>query len=370
MFVTRHSKARRSTNQEFQVARYLTQQDLDLLIHYLTYVRPFTDMLQRVCYGQNQGRHLLFSSAENPGKPWKVDMLTKALKRLTKEVCGVSFGVQIYCQLLIGVTEKHVNHISRPFNRYDDKSASADIAVAFAWQSGHRPLQRGTTYGINAAYPDSLQPALLRVYCWASKEWQGFLGISNCRGVHQDPYVGSVGLEDTAVTLKATSTSSLRDRRELQPRSSLYNPKKKAGDKIELPIQLSSRDSSPASPASWQLDNLDKLVDRSMSISPPRNSSSYLNWISQCSVKAREPTPAIHIPKGSGIDSLTSQSGRQRLAKRKASPYGPALASTVDKIRKIDHTIQASASHYVDYADDYSTAPLRWSSPLTEPITE
>lgn len=172
-------------------------------------------MLQRVCYSRNQGRHLLFSSAENPQKPWKVDILIKALKRLTKEVCEVSFGVQIYRQLSIAITEKHINHISRPFNRYDDKSANADIAVAFAWQSGHRPLQRGTTYGIDAAYPDSLQPALLRVYCWALKEWQGFLGIDDYKGVHQDPYIGSVGLEDAVVTINATSTSSLRDRREL-----------------------------------------------------------------------------------------------------------------------------------------------------------
>jgi len=93
MYVTRHSKARRVTNQEFQVARYLTQKDSNLLICYLTYVRPFTDMLQRVCYGRNQSRHLLFSSAESPENAWKVDILTKALKRLTKEVCGVGFGV-------------------------------------------------------------------------------------------------------------------------------------------------------------------------------------------------------------------------------------------------------------------------------------
>jgi len=30
------------------------------------------------------------------------------------------------------------------------------------------------TYGINAAYLDLLQPALLRVYEWASKEWHRF----------------------------------------------------------------------------------------------------------------------------------------------------------------------------------------------------
>jgi hypothetical protein len=36
-------------------------------------------------------------------------------------------------------------------------------------------MQRGTSYGIDAAYPDSLQPALLRVYRWVSCRWHEFL---------------------------------------------------------------------------------------------------------------------------------------------------------------------------------------------------
>ena len=75
----------------------------------------------------------------------------------------------------------------RPFNRCDDKSADADIEVAFAWQSGHRPNQRGTNYGIDAAYPDSLQPALLRVYQWASREWHCFLGLDHSSGASNEP---------------------------------------------------------------------------------------------------------------------------------------------------------------------------------------
>jgi hypothetical protein len=87
--------------------------------------------------------------------------------------------VQIYRQLSIAITEKHIKRISKPFNRYDDKSRAANIDVAFSWQSGHRPLQRGATYGVDAAFPDSLQPALLRVYEWASREWHEFLMIES-----------------------------------------------------------------------------------------------------------------------------------------------------------------------------------------------
>lgn len=83
--------------------------------------------------------------------------------------------MQVYRQLSIAVTEKHVKCISRPFDRNDDKSADAAIEVTYAWQSGHRPVQRGTTYGIDSAFPDSLQPALLEVYYWASTEWHKFI---------------------------------------------------------------------------------------------------------------------------------------------------------------------------------------------------
>jgi hypothetical protein len=47
--------------------------------------------------------------------------------------------------------------------------------VAFAWQSGHRPLQRATTYGFDGAFPSQLQPSLLRVYEYVSNRWYEFI---------------------------------------------------------------------------------------------------------------------------------------------------------------------------------------------------
>lgn len=91
------------------------------------------------------------------------------------KVLGVSFGVQVYRQLSIAITERHVRQISKPFDRYCDKGREKDLEVPFAWQSGHRPLLRGTIYGLDAAFPDSLQPSLLRIYEWASSEWHHFL---------------------------------------------------------------------------------------------------------------------------------------------------------------------------------------------------
>jgi hypothetical protein len=83
--------------------------------------------------------------------------------------------IRLYRQLSVCITEKHVKRLAKPFNRYDDQSEDADPNVVFAWQSGHRPLQRGLTYGLDGAFPVQLQPALLNLYEWASVEWHQFL---------------------------------------------------------------------------------------------------------------------------------------------------------------------------------------------------
>jgi len=58
--------------------------------------------------------------------------MSEATNKLTGEICGVQFGVQVYRQLSVAVTEKHVKSISPSFNRHDDKSVNADLDVVFA----------------------------------------------------------------------------------------------------------------------------------------------------------------------------------------------------------------------------------------------
>lgn len=70
-----------------------------------------------------------------------------------------------------------MREVYKPFNRFDDRSASANRNVVFAWQSGHCPLQRGMTYGLNGAFPTKLQPQLLELYEWASTRWHEFLHL-------------------------------------------------------------------------------------------------------------------------------------------------------------------------------------------------
>ncbi|KJZ69835.1 hypothetical protein HIM_10763 [Hirsutella minnesotensis 3608] len=182
VYVVRHHKAKRNTNREFVVARFLPAQVGHLLYKYLVYIRPFVDMLHREGReGLRTGRTgspLLFRSEAALGsKPWPTGRLTAVLKKATSEVWGVSINSRQFRQLCIGVTEKHVREIHEAFNRFDDTSEKADRNVVFAWQSGHRPLQRGTTYGLDGAYPNKLQPPLLELYQWASCKWHEFLHL-------------------------------------------------------------------------------------------------------------------------------------------------------------------------------------------------
>ncbi|RBA11859.1 hypothetical protein FPRO05_14175 [Fusarium proliferatum] len=109
------------------------------------------------------------------GKAWPTSRLTEILVKATSKIWNQAINVRLYRQLAIAITERHVREVHTPFNRYDDLSSVADRNAVFAWQSGHRPLQRETTYGLDGAYPFRLQPALLRAYEWASTRWHDFL---------------------------------------------------------------------------------------------------------------------------------------------------------------------------------------------------
>lgn len=174
ILISRHNKSRRMTNNEFLVVRYLPRGPSELFFLYLVYIRPFVALLQRVCLRQQPLGSLLFGDSES-GKPWKTDVLSKALQSSIPASLGFGWGTRVYRQISIAITEKYLKHVSQPFDRHKDRTSDADPDVGFAWQSGHRPLQRSTTYGIDGAFPDSLQPALLHIYERVSSEWHRWI---------------------------------------------------------------------------------------------------------------------------------------------------------------------------------------------------
>ncbi|KAJ3455480.1 hypothetical protein MRS44_016962 [Fusarium solani] len=146
--ITRHNKARLTTNREFQVARH------------------------------EPDRTLIFTPISR-STGWTTKVFTEELKRLSRDALGteMEIGVRLYRQLSIAITERHVRGALPTFNRFDDVTEAADPDVAFAWQSGHRPMQRHLIYGLDGAFPDKLQPSLLRLYARCSEKWHSFLMI-------------------------------------------------------------------------------------------------------------------------------------------------------------------------------------------------
>jgi hypothetical protein len=68
LYITKHSKARETTNQEFRVVRYLSAKDSVALAMYLIYIRPLADMIHRSCFGTKRDRKYTFLSVEDLDK--------------------------------------------------------------------------------------------------------------------------------------------------------------------------------------------------------------------------------------------------------------------------------------------------------------
>ncbi|EWZ28964.1 hypothetical protein FOZG_17402 [Fusarium oxysporum Fo47] len=178
--VTRSHKARLTTNNEFQVARFFSPVVSKLVYRFLVYIRPTAVATLRKCFHYNPSAVLLFTPLHRQAT-WTTKAFTDEIHRLSKSVPGIAFqmGARLYRQISITTTKRHVSRATAPFNRFNDISSSSYIGqdITFAWQSGHRPLQRQTTYGLNGTFPDQLQPALLNIYAGFSAKWHAFWWI-------------------------------------------------------------------------------------------------------------------------------------------------------------------------------------------------
>ncbi|KAL3595891.1 hypothetical protein FPOAC2_10261 [Fusarium poae] len=178
--ISRHHKARLATNNEFYVVRFFSNPVSRLIFQYLVYIRPVAISILRKCFHIEHTDALLFAPLSLLGLKstrWTVSTFTKELRRHCSAATGIppGIGVQMYRQISIAITERHVHDAAIRFNRFDDTTGAAGPEVAYAWQSGHRPMQRHTTYGLDGAYPDHLQPALLRAYDRVLASWHAFL---------------------------------------------------------------------------------------------------------------------------------------------------------------------------------------------------
>jgi hypothetical protein len=79
IYITRHHKAKRSTNREYNVARFLPAGPSQILYKYLAYIRPFVDLLQRERYQSRleSGSETLSGSAHSYCFEIRADLVVK-----------------------------------------------------------------------------------------------------------------------------------------------------------------------------------------------------------------------------------------------------------------------------------------------------
>ena len=144
-YALRHHKAKRSTNQEFHVVRFLPARLSVVVVKYLVCIRRVAALLRREQSGStgqvnsNQQKYLFF---QHHGKPWAPTRITRVVRAATKLVWGQGVTARVYRQLAIGITEKHVPtshmiHIDIPFTRNARLTAIA-IAPTLMALSNHR----------------------------------------------------------------------------------------------------------------------------------------------------------------------------------------------------------------------------------------
>jgi len=95
-------------------------------------------MLLRKCFGQEVETSLLFHPVSRAAK-WTSATFTHELHMFNMSIPGLPLGIgaQMYRQLCIAITERHVYCVAENFNRHDNVSRNTHKDVAFAWQSGH-----------------------------------------------------------------------------------------------------------------------------------------------------------------------------------------------------------------------------------------
>ena len=205
IYLIRHHKAKRSTNHEFNVVRFLPARLGVVTVRYLSYIRRVASILRRELDEHMRTLQPATDTTflfQNQERQWSTQRMTSILKAATCQVWPSAATCQLYRQVTVGITEKHVREVFTPFNRYDDRGLTADKNAVFAWQSGHRPEERGRTYGLDGAYPHQLQPSLLRAYEWASTRWHEFICQASkvARQEKSGPFCSSLRIESAETT--------------------------------------------------------------------------------------------------------------------------------------------------------------------------
>jgi hypothetical protein len=182
-YVTEYHKARSATNLSHIVARFLPECVAQLVVSFIAFIRPFSDMLfSHISSNQNStDGNYLFCEKPQPEEPWGGKHLSRILQQASQAHLGVSLGVWSYRHLTVAVTRRYVKEVAGLFgfkdNEWEKHYEQERGRDVYAWQTGHLKDTNAGCYGLDVAYPSQLQPELLEEYRRISRRWQEWLGF-------------------------------------------------------------------------------------------------------------------------------------------------------------------------------------------------
>jgi hypothetical protein len=182
-YTTEYTKSRAANNHSYFVVRYLPPEVAQLVLLYITYIRPFSNFLyNQIAFTKNStDGDYLFCSEESPDKCWEGEVLSDVLQRESEDRLRVKINLWAYRHIVIAMAKAHVKEIAAHFEKDDavwqQMLGSNPNFNIYAWQAGHKRATNVSTYGLDQAYPGRLQPELLHEYLRISQIWHQWLGF-------------------------------------------------------------------------------------------------------------------------------------------------------------------------------------------------
>jgi antitoxin component of RelBE/YafQ-DinJ toxin-antitoxin module len=198
LLVFAYNKASQNSNNSFFVVRVPCALVERCLFLYLAYIRPFSDFLSRQLNLVNASvptNPHLFTAYDTPLSCFNSSACSKLLQQSTPE-CPILLRFQIYRQIAVAISKKHLPDIVQPFDPHTRRGHDGLLRL-LSFQTGHNPATHAGAYALDRAYPAKLQPDLVEQYLEISKVWHQFLDIAKDSTLQVDlsSYAEHISLE-------------------------------------------------------------------------------------------------------------------------------------------------------------------------------
>jgi hypothetical protein len=171
IIIISYNKARASNNYAFYIVRYL-QPSLSLsFLKYLAIIRPVWEFLAKQLHvPRHSSGEFFFLDPHGKGKHLSSGQASIILKDLTQDL-ATPWTLSLYRQAALAIAKRYLRKLVEQTNFYHPSNATDPIRI-FAAGAGHHPRMLLTTYAIDRALPERLQPELLDMYYRLSTIWQ------------------------------------------------------------------------------------------------------------------------------------------------------------------------------------------------------